>query len=379
MVLNHSTISDLKAAATAHSEHTITLVLLGVDEFDAFLREYGYPLGDQVLKHVESVCSEELDPLLLEPQSGGCFLVALPEEDSGAQIDLERVCHRIAGSRLRFTVDGQQIAHSMTISVGLSPLSSPQDLQSALSQVLWTYGEASGTGNVIRASKAPFSPSTPHSLSTRATLREALLAAPPDSPVSVIQLDIDDCSKVMEAKGREQTDILLNYVGKILRDAFAESGTICDRRSDEFLVILPGIRAEDAAFEAEIIRRAVADSVEVALPGISLSIGVAAYPLNAVDGRSLLRKVREARYASRMAGGGRVSVAEADQMVTKTSHFSKIQLKRLGSLAKRLERSEADLLREGLDALLEVYDDGAPSSDAIVPDDQPEGIHSNIR
>ena len=66
-------------------------------------------------------------------------------------------------------------------------------------------------------------------------------------------------------------------------------------------------------------------------------------------------------------------------MVTKPSHFSKIQLKRLGSLAKRLERSEADLLREGLDAMLEVYDDGAPSSDAIVPDDQPEGIHSNIR
>ncbi len=44
-------------------------------------------------------------------------------------------------------------------------------------------------------------------------------------------------------------------------------------------------------------------------------------------------------------------------MVTKTSHYTDTQLKRLAQLAKTVKRNEASLLREGLDDLLKKYND----------------------
>jgi diguanylate cyclase len=44
-------------------------------------------------------------------------------------------------------------------------------------------------------------------------------------------------------------------------------------------------------------------------------------------------------------------------MVTKTSHYTQIQLERLAERARKLDKTEAFLLREALDELLKKYDE----------------------
>ena len=46
-------------------------------------------------------------------------------------------------------------------------------------------------------------------------------------------------------------------------------------------------------------------------------------------------------------------------MVTKTSYYTQIQLERLSALARKLDKTEAFLLREALDELLRKYGEDA--------------------
>jgi diguanylate cyclase (GGDEF)-like protein len=184
--------------------------------------------------------------------------------------------------------------------------------------------------------------------------------------VSVIQIDIDGFGSANVEFGSAACDEMLQTLASSLEHQFGEKATVGRLWSDEFLIILAKTRSEDAAFAAEAARRAIQEQESPEGP-ISLSIGVATYPLHSGDAGGLLRKAREARYLSQQDGGGRTRVAEADQMVTKTSHFSKIQLKRLSALARAQDRSEAAVLREGLDAVLALYEDSATGLLLLLP------------
>ena len=71
----------------------------------------------------------------------------------------------------------------------------------------------------------------------------------------------------------------------------------------------------------------------------------------------LLRKADEALYRSKRTGRNRISLPTSAQMMTKTSYYSQTQLARLAELARKLDKTEAFLLREALDELLRKYED----------------------
>lgn len=88
---------------------------------------------------------------------------------------------------------------------------------------------------------------------------------------------------------------------------------------------------------------------------ITLSAGIASYP---VDGRSeaeLLRKADQAMYRAKEMGGNQVRLAYEERMVPKTSHYTQTQLERLSRLSEKEGVGEAVLLREALDNLLLKY------------------------
>ncbi|MBE0697828.1 MAG: GGDEF domain-containing protein, partial [Anaerolineaceae bacterium] len=89
-----------------------------------------------------------------------------------------------------------------------------------------------------------------------------------------------------------------------------------------------------------------------------ISGGIATFPGDAAERVDLLRKADEALYRSKRIGRNRISLPASSQMVTKTSHYSQIQLERLSELARNLDKSEAFLLREALDELLRKYIEG---------------------
>ena len=354
-------MSILKATIADHSAESGCVVCLALDGLDSFRREYGYVLGDQVLNHVESVASEVLEAVLLIRTEDDQFLALIVAGRDGTQARTDHLRQRIAGSRLRFTVDGNQIAHSMTISAGIAPYDSPAPpLSDLLSHSTMACVSArQQTDSVVVYADRDNLTGLPTGRALAALLEDTIAGASPEKPISVLQLDIDGFGAYNEGAGRDAGDRLLVALASEFSGISGDTGTVGRLWADEFLVILPGCRAEDAAYRAEAARRTLAESTG-SLGEISLSIGVATYPRHAADAWELVRKGREARFQSRESGGGRTTVAEADQMVTKTSHFSRIQLKRLAALARAQDRSEAAILREGLDGLLQLYDDGAP-------------------
>ena len=63
-----------------------------------------------------------------------------------------------------------------------------------------------------------------------------------------------------------------------------------------------------------------------------------------------------ALYAAKDQGGRSVALTPSDDMVLKSSYYSTAQLGRLKSLAERMKKKEAVLLREALDDLLRKHE-----------------------
>jgi len=69
-----------------------------------------------------------------------------------------------------------------------------------------------------------------------------------------------------------------------------------------------------------------------------------------------MRKADLALYAAKDQGGGAVALTPGDDMILKSSYYSSAQLGRLRSLAERMKKKEAVLLREALDDLLRKHE-----------------------
>ena len=95
---------------------------------------------------------------------------------------------------------------------------------------------------------------------------------------------------------------------------------------EEFVVILPNATAEQAEIRAEQVRARI-EAMQVRylennLPRVSVSIGVAAFPLHCKDPTVVLRSADEALYGAKDGGRNCVVVAASGQTDTKASSKS---------------------------------------------------------
>ena len=183
------------------------------------------------------------------------------------------------------------------------------------------------------------------------------------SPLAVISLDIDDFAAINRQYGHVVGDEVLRLVAASLEKNFLDLGAVGRYSGDQFAVVLPTARAETAFVLAEEVRKVIEDSpllLQIAEQTVRLAVrisaGVAEYPADGANWIDLFRKADEALYRAKSQGRNRVCLPVSTQMVTKTSHFTQIQLEKLSELAKKVGKSEASLLREGLDDLLSKYD-----------------------
>jgi predicted signal transduction protein with EAL and GGDEF domain len=88
---------------------------------------------------------------------------------------------------------------------------------------------------------------------------------------------------------------------------------------------------------------------------ITLSFGVASYPRDAKNVVELFRVADSALFRAKELGKNKICLSEAENMVLKSSYFTKTQLDRLSKLSKSKDKTEAFLLREALDDLFKKY------------------------
>jgi len=146
-------------------------------------------------------------------------------------------------------------------------------------------------------------------------LDEALERAGRDStPLSLLVVDLDLLREINNAYGHLAGDEVLVGVARIFREHLRPEDTAARFGGEEFVLLLPGKEAGEAALVAERIRSAVsaaAFEVETSSEPISatVSVGVASYPADASGAEELIYRADVAAYRAKAQGRNRVVVA----------------------------------------------------------------------
>ncbi len=147
-------------------------------------------------------------------------------------------------------------------------------------------------------------------LANRNTLHEELRSrlAVPDSPFSLLYIDLDGFKLINDTKGHRIGDALLRMVADRLRSACRESGAFISRLGgDEFAVVAPIFDDEDPAPFASALIRALSAPYFLGASRrleVGASIGIAIAPVQGSDAETLLSRADIALYAAKAAGKG---------------------------------------------------------------------------
>jgi diguanylate cyclase (GGDEF)-like protein len=217
---------------------------------------------------------------------------------------------------------------------------------------------SSERGGPAGASSEPAGPGVSPGVLDWAVFEARLRALPEGQPVSVALMDIDHFLDVNERHGREVGDRLLRRLERALLGSLPAESFVARLGGDEYAAALPEHPVEGALIVMEEIRRHLAGSGAVergSADAISLSVGLAAYPAHAALREAVPRLADEALARAKREGRGRCAIYVESRMVLKSNYYPKASLARLTKLADALDRTEASLLREALDDLIERY------------------------
>jgi len=141
--------------------------------------------------------------------------------------------------------------------------------------------------------------------------RELLRSKRKRLPLSVVFLDLDHFKQFNDTFGHDAGDKVLRSVAETLKAHYRADDVICRYGGEEFAIILPESTSEEAAKRSDGLREKIRQ-VRIRhegkmLDGITLSMGVAAYPEHASDEEELLRLADSALYQSKSGGRDRIT------------------------------------------------------------------------
>ncbi|MDL1862770.1 PAS domain S-box protein [Betaproteobacteria bacterium PRO7] len=146
--------------------------------------------------------------------------------------------------------------------------------------------------------------------------REIRRCARKDKPIAVFMVDVDHFKRFNDTHGHEAGDSVLRHVAATLTEVVRFEDIVCRYGGEEFLLVLPEAdeaaaleRAEQARARVE---RTVAHFREQALGGLSISIGVAMFPMHGERIDELIRAADAALYRAKSGGRNRVALHGAD-------------------------------------------------------------------
>lgn len=147
---------------------------------------------------------------------------------------------------------------------------------------------------------------------TEALDRELSRAQREEKPTSIVIMDIDHFKNINDTYGHLVGDKFLIAIANLLKKQVRESDIACRYGGEEFLLILPGITAQDAFKRAEELRKMFGDicilhdNKELS---VTISMGVASSPIHATGTDELLTKADKALYVSKENGRNRVTIS----------------------------------------------------------------------
>lgn len=133
-------------------------------------------------------------------------------------------------------------------------------------------------------------------------VREIALAKRESNPLSIVIMDIDDFKAVNDSFGHPAGDFVLKELGRLLKKRSRSSDIACRHGGDEFVVVMPKASADNAFKRADEWRNTFAQK-KFAFDGkvyrITLSIGIATFPLHASSPKGIFQAADQALYRSK--------------------------------------------------------------------------------
>ena len=174
------------------------------------------------------------------------------------------------------------------------------------------------------------------------------------APLTLGVLDLDHFKTVNDTLGHGEGDRVLKVVERLLSGSLPTGSVVGRVGGDEYAVLLPETAAETALILFDEVIKHFHIHRDPQWPrGLGLSVGLAARPAHATTYDDLKRAADEAMLRAKREGRGRACIYVESKMVLKSNYYPKSQLERLSKLSGALGRTEASLLREALDELIE--------------------------
>lgn len=126
-------------------------------------------------------------------------------------------------------------------------------------------------------------------------------------PLSLIMFDIDDFKGYNDRYGHTTGDLVLKKLSTTLRNTTRVCDVVCRCGGEEFVIILPETYKQEAAIFCERIRKAV-EQIEIVdekgnpIGKITVTAGLAAFPVDATSKNNLIEKTDKALYQGKSAG-----------------------------------------------------------------------------
>jgi two-component system cell cycle response regulator len=135
-------------------------------------------------------------------------------------------------------------------------------------------------------------------------------------PLSVLLVDIDRFKRVNDRFGHQRGDeVLVDLTQRLIGSIRTQIDFVSRFGGEEFVLVLPETACEGATVVAEKVRTAIRD---VPFEGdgdpglqITVSVGVAAYPVDGLTAEDLIQAADQAMYRAKRAGRDRVETASA--------------------------------------------------------------------
>ena len=173
-------------------------------------------------------------------------------------------------------------------------------------------------------------------------------------PLTLALIDLDNFKLLNDSLGHAEGDRVLRQVERLLSGSLPAGSHVARLGGDEYAVILPESAAETALILFDEIIKHFQINRDTDWPRtLGLSVGLAGRPAHAESSFDLQRAADEALLRAKREGRGRACIYVESKMVLKSNYYPKSQLERLAKLAAALGRTEASLLRESLDDLIE--------------------------
>jgi diguanylate cyclase (GGDEF)-like protein len=145
-----------------------------------------------------------------------------------------------------------------------------------------------------------------------ARVKELLAADPGPRTLGLFLFDIDHFKHYNDTNGHLPGDELLKGLSAMLRENIREGEAVGRYGGEEFIMVMPNVDRDEALGAAERIRRLIAEHpfphAEKQPSGrVTVSGGIAVWPMDGGDVDTLLRQADEALYTAKRAGRNQVA------------------------------------------------------------------------